>query len=209
MLYYLKLHKNWHTVLTSTSPHVILTLTSPNYQPSTLDTFCTMLISHTTFPSFPHPIFWQWHWSPHNVDIYNSQIHGSWFREYGISYHFVMSQSLIFVHAFSIYLYQCILFYSIQLIITQFSIYVRFLSVYDHVLWRLVVALETVIDMMIDICICLTLTDHMCTLHIWLNEHLFYHDYSCIHVKLWIIFVNLYDHAPHVSYYIYYFHFVW
>ena len=65
----------------------------------------------------------------------------------------------------------------------------------------MVVALETIIDVMIDISICLTLTNHMCTLHIQLNEHLFYHDYSCIHVKLQIIlFVNLYDHASHFYY---------
>ena len=167
-----------------------------------------MLIGHTTSPSFPWLIFWQWHCSPHHMDIYNSRIHGSWFRKQVISHRFIMSKSPIFVHDcnFSVYLYQCILFYSLQLIITQFSIYVSFLSVYDHVLWRLVVALETVIDMMIDICICLTVTDHTCTLHIWLNEHLFYHDYSCIHVKLWIIlFVNLYNHTPHVCYYMYYF----
>ena len=81
----------------------------------------------------------------------------------------------------------------------------KFLSVYDHVLWRLVVILETVIDGMIDICICFTLTDNTCTLHIQLNEHLFYHNYSCTHVKWWIMLVNLYDHAPHVSYYMYYF----
>ena len=64
-----------------------------------------------------------------------------------------MSKSLIFAHAFSMYIYQCILFYSIQLIITQLSIYVRFLSVYDHVLGGLLVILETVIDMMIDIAV--------------------------------------------------------
>ena len=100
-------------------------------------------------------------------------------------------------------------FIFLRLIVAQFSIDVKFLSVYNHVLWRLVVALETVIDMMIDIYICLTLSDHMCTLHIWLSEHLFYHDYSCIFVKLWIIlFVNLYNHALHVHYYLYYFHFI-
>ena len=73
-------------------------------------------------------------------------------------------------------------FYFLHLIIAQFSNDVKFLSVYDCVLWRLVVALETVIDMMIDIYI--TLADHMCTMYIWLNEHLFYHGYSCIHVTL-------------------------
>ena len=151
MLYYIKLHKNWETVLTSSSPHVVLTLTSPNYQPSTLDRFCTMLIGHTTFPSFPHPTFWQWHWYPDNVDIYKFQIHGSPFRKYVVWYHFVMSKSCIFGNVFCTYLYQWILFYLIQLIMTQFSICVWFFSVYDHVLCRLIVTSETVKDGMIDI----------------------------------------------------------
>ena len=42
-----------------------------------------------------------------------------------------------------------------QLVVAQFSIYVKFLSVYGHVL-LLVVALQTVMDMMIDIHICFT-----------------------------------------------------
>ena len=62
-----------------------------------------------------------------------------------------MSKSPTFVHCFSIYLYQCILFHYIQLIVTQFSMHVWFLSVYNHVLLRLIVTLETVIDVMIDI----------------------------------------------------------
>ena len=76
---------------------------APNYHPSTLDTLCAMLIGQTTFPSFLHPTFWQWHWCPHNMDIYNSQIHGSQFREYVISYCFVMSKSHI-LHMFSAYI---------------------------------------------------------------------------------------------------------
>ena len=36
---------------------------------------------------------------------------------------------------------------------------------------RLVVAFKTVIDMMIDICISLVLTENMCILHIWLEKH--------------------------------------
>ena len=72
----------------------------------------------------------------------------------------------------------------LHLIIAQFSIYVKFLLVHERLLSRLVVALETVIDVMIDVCICLTVTNQMCTFHIQLNEHLFYHDYPCIHVKL-------------------------
>ena len=63
------------------------------------------------------------------------------FRKQVILHHFVLSKSPVLMHDFSISLYQCVLFYFIQLIIAQFSIYVKFLSVYDHGLWRLVVAL--------------------------------------------------------------------
>ena len=162
-----KLHKNWQTVPTSSSSHVVLTLASPNYQLSKLDTFHIMLIGHTTFPSFLHPTSQQWHWSPHNVDINNSQIHGSQFREHVLSYHFIISKSHIFAHVFYIYLYQWILFYSFQLIVIQFSICVQFFSVYDPVLWRLIVALEFVIDQLIDI----PCQDKLCLM----NNHELYH----------------------------------
>ena len=178
MLNYLKLKKNWQAELTSSSFYVILTLEKSNIPQACLDTLCQMLIGHTTFPSFLWPTFWQCYWSPHHMDIYNSQIHGSQFRKQVISHCFILSKSPISMHDFSISLYQCVLFYFIQLLVSQFSIYVKFLSVYNCVLWRLVVTLETVIDVMIEICICLVLMEHTCTLHIWLKEHyhLFYHD---------------------------------
>ena len=125
-------------------------LQAPNYHPSTLDTLCTMLIGHITLHSFPHPTFWQWYWSPHKVDINNSLIHGSWFRKEVISYQFIVSKSLIIMPDFSIYLYQCILFYYILLILARFPNSAMFLFLYDCVLWSLVVTVETVIDMMID-----------------------------------------------------------
>ena len=72
------------------SPHPVpmslWLLQALNYHPSTPDMLQTMLIGNTTFPSFPHPTFWQWHWSLHNIYINNSSIHGSWFREEVISY---------------------------------------------------------------------------------------------------------------------------
>ena len=99
------------------SPHPVpmsfWLLQAPNYHPSTLDTLHTLLIGHTTFPSFSHPTFQQWHWSPHKVDINNSLIHGSRFRKEVISYWFIVSKSLIIMPDFSINLYQCILFYYI------------------------------------------------------------------------------------------------
>ena len=171
MLNYLKLKMNWEAVLTSSSFYVVLTLEKFNIPQACLDTLWQMLIGHTTFPSFPWPTFWQCHWSPHHVDIYNSQIHGSQFRKQVILYHFVLSKSPILIHEFNRSLFQGVLFYFIQLLVSQFSIYVKFLSVYNYVLYRLVVTLEIVIDMMIDICISLVLTDHMCNLHIWLKEH--------------------------------------
>ena len=199
MVYYLKLHKNWQTVLTLSSSHVVVTLASPNYQPSTLDIFCITLIGHTTFPSFPHPTSQQWHWSPHNVDIYNSQIHGSWFMEHIISYHFVMSKSCIF-GMFSAYnLHQWILFYSFQLIMIQFSICVQFFSVYNPVLWRLIVALEIVIDRLID-----TPCQENYALWIFMNyiickaytvmPHLKTH-FSILFNAVKLLLVHLYSHA--------------
>ena len=99
------------------SPHPVpmsfWLLKAPIIHQACLDTLCTMLIGHTTFPNFLHSTFQQWHWSPHNVDINNSSIHGSQFRKEVISHQFVMSKSLIFVPDFSIYLYKCILFYYI------------------------------------------------------------------------------------------------
>ena len=59
-------------------------------------------------------------------------------------------KSPIFVHDFSIYLYQCILFLFYIIAYNLIFNLCTVLSVYDCVLWRLVVALETVIDMMID-----------------------------------------------------------
>ena len=116
------------------------------------------------------------------MDIYNFQVHGSQFRIQVISHHFIMSKAPVLMHDFSIGLHQYVLFYFLHLIIAQLPNDVKFLSVYNHVLWRLVVTLETVTDMMIDIYI--TRTNHTCTIHIRFNEHLFYHDYPCIHVKL-------------------------
>ena len=134
MLHYLKLNKKWQAVLTSSSSHVVLTLEISNTPQACLDTLCKLLIGHTTFPSFLQPTFQQLHWSPYHMDINNSSIHGSRIRKWIISHHFIMSKSPTFVHDFSIYLYQCILFYYIQLIVTQFSVHVQFLSVYYHVL---------------------------------------------------------------------------
>ena len=79
--------------------------------------FCTMLISHTTLPGFPHPTFRQWHWSPDDVDINNSLIHGSQFRKEVVSYWFIVSKSLVIIPNFSISLHQCILFYYVSLIL--------------------------------------------------------------------------------------------
>ena len=198
MLNYLKLLKNWWAVLTLSSSHVVLTLEKSNIPQACLDKLCKMLIGHTTFPSFLCPIFWQCHWSPYHVDIYISQIHGSQFRKRVILHGLILSKSPVLMHYFSISLYQCILFYFIQLIIAQFSIYVKFLWVYNCVLLGLVVALETVIDAMIDICIPRVLTNHTCTLHIWLNDyyHLFTMISFCIHVKLWHIFKSIWSHTP-------------
>ena len=126
MLYYLKLHMNWQSVLTLSSSHVILTLKGPNYQPGTLDTLHTMLIGHTTFPSFLHPTSWQWHWSPHNVDINNSSIHGSWFRKEVISYQFIMSKSLIIMPDFSMYCTNLSCFIMSNWSYHSFSIYITF-----------------------------------------------------------------------------------
>ena len=136
MLIYLKLKMNWQAVLTSSSFHVVLTLEKSNIPQACLDTLCQMFIGCTTFPSFPWPTFQQCHWSPHHVDIYNSQIHGSQFRKQVISYCFILSKSPILMHDFSISLYQEVLFYFIQLLVPQFSIYVKFLSVYNHVLLK-------------------------------------------------------------------------
>ena len=83
---------------------------TPNYHPSTFDTIRNMLTGYTIFPSFPQPTFWQWHWSPHNMDINNSSINGSWFRKEVISYQFIASKSLVIMPNFSAYLHQCILF---------------------------------------------------------------------------------------------------
>ena len=114
------------------SPHSVPMLLwlfqTPNYHPSTPDTLHTMLIGHTTSPSFPCPTFGQWHWSPHNVDINNSLIHGSWFRKEVVSYWFIVSKSLVIIPNFSISLHQCILFYYVSLILSQFRIYVMFYS---------------------------------------------------------------------------------
>ena len=154
MLYYLKLHKNWQSVLTLSSSHVALTLMSPK-----LSSKHTWHTSHHAdwphyFPGFLHPIFGQWHWYPHNVDIENiinillkhsnwqkrefpwwgnvdinnSLIHGSWFRKEVLSYQFIASKSLIIIPNFSISLHQCILFYYVQLILAQFLCYVMFYS---------------------------------------------------------------------------------
>ena len=100
-----------------------------------LDTLCYMIIGHVTFPSFLQPTFWQCHWSPCHMDIYNSQISDYQFRKSAILFHFILSKSLLIMHDFSLKLYKCILFYCIKLIISQFSIYLKFLTVYDHVLW--------------------------------------------------------------------------
>ena len=101
-------------------PRLLWLLQAPDYHPSTPDTLCTMLIGYTTFPSFPCPIFRQWHCSPHNVDINNSSIHGSWFRKEVI----IAPKSLAIIPSFNISLHQCILFYYVSLILTQFPIYV-------------------------------------------------------------------------------------
>ena len=109
-------------------PMSLWLLWAPNYHPGTPDTLCTMLIGHTTFPRFQHPIFRQWHWSPYNVDINNSSIYGSWFRKEVISYWFIASTSLIIMPNFSISLHQCILFCYVNLILAQFPLYVMFYS---------------------------------------------------------------------------------
>ena len=36
--------------------------------------FALCWLTTLLFPSFPRPTFWQWHWSPHKVDINNSLI---------------------------------------------------------------------------------------------------------------------------------------
>ena len=222
MLYYLNLHKNWQSVLTSSSSHVILSLTSPNYQPSTLDTLCTMLVGHTTFPSFLHPTFRQWHWSPHNVDINNSSIHGSQFRKEVISYWYIVSKSLIIMPDFSMYLYQCILFLlylidfsmifnlcnmfiSLQSCFVKLSSHLRDCNRQDD--WHPMSNYELWIIMNYTICkpiwSCITWTHYSCFVKLLLvNLYSYTHVSSqvlfCyVQQHYLIIFVNLYYHTPH------------
>ena len=123
---------NWIRIDSQYSPHSVpmLALTLPNPKLSSQHTWHTLhqLIGHTTFPRFLHPTFRQWHWCPHNVDINNSSIHGSRFRKEVVSYQFFVSKSLVIIANFSISLHQCILFYYVSLILTQFPVYVMFYS---------------------------------------------------------------------------------
>ena len=66
------------------------------------------------------------------------------------------------VQMYSVLLYQVVHIIIFHLFKVFDSLWSRFV--------RLVVALETVIDMIIDICIPFELTDHTCTLHIWLEK---------------------------------------
>ena len=141
------------------------------------------------------------------------------------------------VQMYSVFLYQV----GYVIIIHLFKVFVSLWSCF----WRLVVALETVIDMIIDnhltkacpvrdknqfcyresihnwmiidICIPFVLSDHMCTLHIWLEKlcHPIVLSWlSCIHVSIvhlhnkcksiqshhYITLMKLYNHMPNVHY---------
>ena len=78
-------------------PVSLWTWQTQTYHPSTFDTICNMLTDYTNFPKFPQPSFQQWHWSPHNMDMNNSSIHGSQFRKEAISYQFIASKSLVII----------------------------------------------------------------------------------------------------------------
>ena len=75
-----------------------------------------------------------------------------------------------------------LLYQIVQIII--FHLFKAFISLQSCFV-RLVVALETVIDVIIDISIPFVLTNHTCTLHIWLEKHchlivlLIYQLYTC------------------------------
>ena len=108
---YPKLERNWQTVLALSAFHAILTLGKPDLTQAHLDTVCQI------FPRFPQPTFWQCHWFPCHMDIYNSQLPDYQFRKQAILYHFVVSKLLIIMHDFSIKLYKCVLLYCIKLFI--------------------------------------------------------------------------------------------
>ena len=170
-----------------------------------------MLIGHTAFLSLLWPTFWQWHWSPHHMDIYNSQIHGSWFGKQVISHCIIMSKSPVLRHGFSICLHQNALFYFFSLdCSTIFN-----LCKVSICLWSCFVEISSHLRdcnghddwhpyMLYTHALLSPATCALCTSGLMNTCFI-----MIIPVYMLIIFVNLYDHAPHVPYYKYYFCFVW
>ena len=118
---YLKLKRNWHVLVLKQqySPHQVSMLfwllKNQISLRHTLTHFAKCSLAHITFPSFLQPTFWQCHWSPCHVDIYNSQISNYQFRKQVISYHlcfFKITHNNAWFH-YETLCKQCVLFYCV------------------------------------------------------------------------------------------------
>ena len=175
-----------------------------------------MLIDHTTFPSFLQPTFWQCHLSPCHMDIYNSQSHGSQFRKNNnlillcfvkITYINAWFQ-YVFVPMCSVWYYPidyitifhlCKVFINLHLCFVKMGSCLRDLNRCDD--WHLYISCSYQPHMHLAHLAKGTLSPVLS----WLIL------YTCLIVtcKCISLLVNLYDHAPHVCYCMYYFLFVW